>query len=120
MNHGDGDRTDDHREEQAGHGKRHGDGDRGADRSLGIGGATVKGEHHDDRGGHRGERGVGGDGGTNVGPTESHELQGATEQDALLKVTANEADQRTSDQRLVELELVEDALHTSEERDEND
>ena len=111
---GDGERTDDHRQEEAGHGEGHGHGDGRGD-GGGLVGAAVDGDDHQDRGGDRREGRVRGDGRADVGPAEGHHLQGAAEDDARLEVAAHQTDERARDERLVELPLVKDAFHAGEE-----
>ena len=49
-----------------------------------------------------------------VRPTEGDHLQGAAEHDALLQVAGHETDERAGHERLVELELVQNTLHTGQ------
>ena len=117
---GDGQRAHDHREEEAGHRQRHGERDGRVDGIGRVDRAAVEREHHDDGGRDGGERGVGRHGGADVGPAEGDHLERAAQHDALREVPAHQPDERARHERLVELELVEDALHARQERDEDD
>ena len=119
MHDGDGERTHDHGQEEARHGERHSDGDRVGDRFVRRRAVTDL-QHHDDRGRGGRERGIGGHGGADVSPAERHHLQCAAEHDALGEVPAYQSDERTGHQRLVELELIENALHAGEEGNDDD
>lgn len=82
-----------------------------------ISGATVEGEHHDDRRSDRGQSGVRRDGGADVSPAKGHHLERTAQEDALLKVTGYETDKRACHERLMELELIQNAFHTGKQRD---
>ena len=115
-----GQRTADHGQEQASHGQGHCQGDGRVDGVGRVGGAAVKRQDHDDGGGDGGKGGIGSDGRADVGPAEGDHLEGAAQNDALLQVTGDQADERAGHQRLVELELIEDALHAGQQGDDND
>ena len=120
VNYGDRERAANHRQEQASHGQRHGESDGGGDGGLGVGRTAVEREHHDDGGRNGGQGRIGRDGGADVRPTEGDHLQGAAEHDALLQVAGHETDERAGHERLVELELVQNTLHTGQQRDDGD
>ena len=61
-----------------------------------------------------------GHGGADVRPAEGNHLELAAKEDALLEMAADKADERAGHQGLVELELIEDAFHTSEEGNNDD
>ena len=59
------------------------------------------------------------DGSADVGPTKGNHLKRAAQEDSLRGVTGHKANERACDQRLVELPLVEDALHACQEGNNN-
>ena len=120
MDHRDCDGTADHGQEQARDGQRNCHGDGGVDRGNGVGSATVESDDHEDCGGHGRESRVRGNGGADVRPAEGNHLKGAAEDDALLRVAADQTDKGAGNKRLMELELVENAFHTSQESNDND
>ena len=114
VDHRNGERTHDHGKEEASHGQRHGHGDGRGD-SGALVGAVTNGDDHENCRCDRRECGVGGDGSTNVSPAKGHHLERTAQDDASLKLTAHQADERACDQRLVELPLVQNAFHAGKE-----
>ena len=120
MDHSGGQGTADHGQEQAGDGQRHGDGDGGGNGLAGISNTAVEGKCHDDGRCDRSQGGVRCDGGADVSPTKGHHLKRTAQEDALLKVTGYETDKRARNERLMELELIQNAFHTGKQRDNRD
>ncbi len=118
MDHSRCDGAADHGEEEASDGQRHGDGD-GGSHGLGGVGAAVDGDNHQNGGGDGGESRIRSDGSADVGPTKGNHLKRAAQEDSLRGVTGHKTNERACDQRLVELPLVEDALHACQEGNNN-
>ena len=112
--------TANHGQEQTSDRQRDGDGDGGGDGALGIRRAAIEAEDHQDGRGDGGQSRVRCDGSADVGPAEGHELQRAAQHNALGEVTGHKSDQGAGHQRLVELELIEDALHAGQQGDDDD